>query len=102
MATNIIKQVKGTSNFSTDHTGLLVSLVDVPGTYKITIDGKTVERPSSYLATFDDGTMVNWPAWVDDDEVKHPWSLFDPNIQLTKHRIHCYRDANKRFHLELA
>lgn len=102
MATNIIAQVTGTSIFSNDHTGLLVSIEEVPGTYKVTVDGKTVERPNSYIATFDDGTKVNWPAWVDDDGVKRPWSLFDPSISLTQDCVHCYRDANKRFHLELA
>lgn len=102
MATNIISSVKGTSSFVTDHIGVLVSIEEVPGTYKVTIDGKEVERPNSYLATFQDGKKINWPAWLDDNDVRHPWSLFDTEINLTKDRVHIWRDANKRFHVELA
>lgn len=102
MATNIIASVKGTSAFTTDHIGVLTSIEEVEGTYTITIDGELLERPNSYLATFADGKKINWPAWVDDEGERHPWSLFDPSIDLTVDTVHIWRDERKRFHVELA
>lgn len=97
---NIIGSVKGTSVFVTDHIGVLVSIEEVPGTYTITVNGEQLERPNSYLATFQDGKKINWPAWLDENGDRHPWSLFDPSIDLTTDQVHIWRDSSKRFHVE--
>lgn len=99
---NLLATIKGSSMWATDHTGRLVSIVEQEGTYTIQTDSGMLELPQSYIATFEDGCKMNWPAWLDDAGVKHPWSLFDPSIDLVNDEVHIWRDEDKRFHVALA
>ncbi len=97
---NVLSTVKGTSGkFVEEATGKLVALYERDGFYQ-SEDGRKL--PNSYIAVLDCGERVNWPAWLDDEGVKHPWNWFDAAIDLTTDVVHIYRTENRRFRVELA
>lgn len=98
----------GSTRFSKDHTGVLISLEPREGTYEITTaEGEQITLPNSWIARFADGTLFNWAVYVDRDTGElRPWDYFDPEIDLehcATHDIpvHLWRDENGRQHLTL-
>lgn len=89
--------------------GVLVGIEPRGGFYPVTDrrTGEVIQRPNSWTAHFEDGSMWSWPTYV--DETTHqvmPWSRFDPSINLAlcvKQRkvIHVWKDDRKFSHLEL-
>lgn len=90
-------------------TGILVGIEPRPGTYQVKDrrTGQIIERPNSWTAYFEDGSMWSWPTYV--DETTHqvmPWSRFDPSINLAacvqqRKVIHVWKDDRQFSHLEV-
>lgn len=89
-------------------TGVLVGIEPRTGTYKVTDrrTGEVIERPNSWTAVFEDGSMWSWPTYVNEQGQVCPWSRFDPSIDLStcvKQRkvLHVWKDDRQFSHLEL-
>ena len=99
-----------TGRFVTDVTAVLIDLQVREGSYKWTnpATGEVIERPQSWIAVFDDGSMFSWPTYVDPQTGQvMPWSRFDQSINLAECAakgiaVHVWRDERKFTHLELA
>ena len=90
-------------------TGVLVGIEPRGGTYQVTDrrTGQLIERPNSWTAHFEDGSMWSWPTYVNEQGQVCPWSRFDPSINLAqcvqnKVRIHVWKDDRQFSHLEIA
>lgn len=89
--------------------GVLVGIEPRGGTYQVKDrrTGQLIERPNSWTAFFEDGSMWSWPTYV--DETTHrvmPWSRFDPSINLAlcvqqRKVIHVWKDDKSFSHLEI-
>lgn len=89
-------------------TGVLVGIEPRGGTYQVPDrrTGQIIERPNSWTAHFEDGSMWSWPTYVDENGQVMPWSRFDPSINLAlcvKQRkvIHVWKDDRQFSHLEV-
>lgn len=99
-----------TGRFSEDVTGVLVDLQMRDGSYTFTNPrtGEITERPNSWVAVFDDGSLFAWPTYVDPQTGNvMPWSRFDQSIDLAACAqngvaIHVWKDERRFTHLELA
>jgi hypothetical protein len=98
-----------TGRFSEDITGVLVDLQMRDGSYTFTNPrtGEITERPNSWIAVFDDGSLFSWPTYVDQQGNVQPWSRFDASIDLAACAangiaIHLWKDERKFTHLEIA
>jgi len=90
-------------------TGVLVGIEPRGGFYQVTDrkTGQLIQRPNSWTAHFQDGSMWSWPTYLDeaDGQVK-PWSRFDPSINLAEcvaqqRVIHVWKDDRNFSHLEV-
>lgn len=95
--------------YKDDVTGILVGIEPRPGTYQVKDrrTGQLIERPNSWTAVFEDGSMWSWPTYV--DPTTHqvlPWSRFDASIDLAacvaqRKVIHVWKDDRQFSHLEV-
>lgn len=88
--------------------GVLVGIEPREGTYQVKDrrTGQLIERPNSWTAVFEDGSMWSWPTYVDEQGRVMPWSRFDPSINLAevvarRQVIHVWKDDRQFSHLEL-
>lgn len=89
-------------------TGVLVGIEPRPGTYQVKDrkTGQLIERPNSWTAYFEDGSMWSWPTYVNEQGQVMPWSRFDPSINLAacvqqRKVIHVWKDDCQFSHLEV-
>lgn len=89
-------------------TGVLVGIEPRPGTYQVKDrkTGQLIERPNSWTAYFEDGSMWSWPTYVNEQGQVMPWSRFDPSINLAacvqqRRVIHVWKDDRQFSHLEV-
>lgn len=90
-------------------TGILVGIEPRGGFYEVKDrrTGEIVQRPNSWTAVFEDGSMWSWPTYV--DPTTHqvlPWSRFDSSIDLAacvaqRKVIHVWKDDRSFSHLEV-
>jgi len=89
--------------------GVLVGIEPRGGTYQVKDrrTGEIIERPNSWTAYFEDGSMWSWPTYVDEaDGLVKPWSRFNRSINLAlcvqqRKVIHVWKDDRQFSHLEL-
>ncbi len=98
-----------TGRFSEDITGVMIDLQVREGSYQFTNPrtGEVTERPNSWIAVFDDGSLFSWPTYLDQQGNVQPWSRFDQSIDLAACAqqgiaIHIWKDERKFTHLEIA
>lgn len=89
-------------------TGILLGIEPRPGTYTVKDrrTGQMIERPNSWTAYFEDGSMWSWPTYVNENGQVMPWSRFDPSINLAacvqqRKVIHVWKDDKSFSHLEV-
>lgn len=89
-------------------TGILLGIEPRPGTYTVKDrrTGQMIERPNSWTAYFEDGSMWSWPTYVNENGQVMPWSRFDPSINLAacvqqRKTIHVWKDDKSFSHLEV-
>jgi len=94
--------------YKTDVTGILVGIEPRTGTYQVKDrrTGQMIERPNSWTAYFEDGSMWSWPTYVNENGQVMPWSRFDPSIDLNacvqqRKVIHVWKDDRQFSHLEV-
>lgn len=90
-------------------TGILVGIEPRGGFYEVKDrrTGEIIQRPNSWTAVFEDGSMWSWPTYV--DPTTHqvlPWSRFDSSIDLAacvaqRKVIHVWKDDRSFSHLEV-
>jgi hypothetical protein len=91
-------------------TGVLVGIEPRDGFYQVQDrkTGQMIQRPNSWTAHFEDGSMWSWPTYVDEQtNTVRPWSRFDPSINLAacvqqRIVIHVWKDDRNFSHLEIA
>jgi len=88
--------------------GVLVGIEPRGGFYEVKDrrTGEIIQRPNSWTAHFEDGSMWSWPTYVDDNNQVRPWSRFDPSIDLQtcvreRRTIHVWKDDRNFSHLEV-
>ena len=108
-----LAQVSGSgevvSRYKREVVGVLVGIEPRTGYYEVTDrrTGEIIKRPNSWTAHFEDGSMWDWPTYVDKDTKKVcPWSRFDPSINLQecvreRVTIHVWKDDRNFSHLEV-
>lgn len=95
--------------YKDDVTGILVGIEPRGGSYQVKDrrTGQLIERPNSWTAHFQDGSMWSWPTYVDEATGQvRPWSRFDPSINLAacvanQTVIHVWKDDKQFSHLEI-
>lgn len=95
--------------YVTDVTGVLLGIEPRTGTYQVKDrrTGQLIERPNSYTAVFEDGSMFSWPLIQNQDGTYRLWDRFDQSINLmacvqNRIAIHVWKDERGFNHLELA
>lgn len=90
-------------------TGVLLGIEPRTGTYQVKDrrTGQLIERPNSYTAVFEDGSMFSWPLIQNQDGTYRLWDRFDQSINLmacvqNRIAIHVWKDERGFNHLELA
>lgn len=89
--------------------GVLVGIEPREGTYQVKDrrTGALIERPNSWTAVFEDGSMWSWPTYIDENTGQvMPWSRFDKSINLAacvanRTVIHVWKDDRQFSHLEI-
>lgn len=88
--------------------GVLVGIEPREGSYQVKDrrTGQLIERPNSWTAVFEDGSMWSWPTYLDEQGRVMPWSRFDPSINLAevvarRQVIHVWKDDKQFSHLEI-
>lgn len=95
--------------YVTDVTGVLLGIEARPGVFQFTDrrTGQQVQKPNSFTAVFEDGSMFSWP-WIKDEQGNWKlWDRFDQSINLmqcvqNRIAIHVWKDERGFCHLELA
>lgn len=90
-------------------TGVLVGIEPRGGSYQVKDrrTGQMIQRPNSWTAYFEDGSMWSWPTYVDQQtNTVRPWSRFDSSINLAevvarRQVIHVWKDDRQFSHLEV-
>ena len=107
-----LHQLAGTgevSRYKPEVTGVLVGIEPRGGFYEVKDrrTGEIIQRPNSWTAHFEDGSMWSWPTYVDEEtKTVRPWSRFDPSIDLQacvreRRTIHVWKDDRNFSHLEI-
>ena len=89
-------------------TGVMLGIEARPGVFEFTDrrTGQKVQKPNSYTAVFEDGSMFSWP-WIRDEQGNWKlWDRYDTSINLVqcvqnRIAIHVWRDERGFCHLEL-
>ena len=99
----------GETGFKKDVTGILLGIEPRDGYYEFVDSrtGKKMTKPNSYIAHFADGSMFNWPTYLDEETGQvRIWNRFDTKLSLkeliqNEVTIHLWKDDRNFYHLEV-